>query len=131
MDKGDKMTKQEIIEWAGEEYGTEPEYLWARYPEFAVLRNPDGKWYGILMNVPKNKFGLESDEEVEVLNVKADMMLIDMLVKQPGFYRAYHMNKRRWISIFLDGSVSEAAIKDLLSDSYEMTRKKRKKRQQD
>ena len=46
------ITKEDIYEWARDEYGTSPEYLWAAYPEFGVLRAPNGKWYGIVMNVP-------------------------------------------------------------------------------
>lgn len=55
---------------------------------------------------------------VEAINVKADTMLIDSLVNEPGFYRAYHMNKRYWISILLDGSVSDETIKGLIEESY-------------
>jgi predicted DNA-binding protein (MmcQ/YjbR family) len=59
--------------------------------------------------------------------VKADMMLIDLLINQPGFYRAYHMNKTQWISIFLDGTADDVTIKNLLADSYEKTSKKKKR----
>lgn len=119
------MTRQELINWVKKEYDTTPEYLWSKSPNHAVLRNKNDKWYGIVMEIPKNKFGIDSDEVVDVLNVKADMILIDMLVGQPGFYRAYHMNKTHWISIFLDGSAPDEAIKNLLAESYEKTGKKK------
>lgn len=93
--------------------------------KYAVLRNSNNKWYGIVMDVPKNKFGIDSDEVVDVLDVKADTIIIDMLVGQRGFYRAYHMNKNQWISIFLDGSVSEDIIKNMIAESYEKTGKKK------
>lgn len=119
------MTRQEILDWVKREYSTVPEYKWAKFPNYAVLRNRDNKWYGIIMDVPKNKFGIDSDEVVDVLDVKSDTMLIDMLVGQAGFYRAYHMNKTQWISIFLDGTVSDETIKNMLADSYEKTSKKK------
>lgn len=119
------MTKQELLHWVKNEFGTEPEYLWAKYPGYVVLRNKNGKWYGVIMNVPKNKFRIDSDEVVDVLNVKADMTLIDMLVSQPGFFRAYHMNKLQWVSVFLDGSAPDESIRYLLAVSYDMTAAKK------
>ena len=120
------MTRQELFDWVKSEYGTLPEYQWTKFPRYAVLRNDDNKWYAVIMDIPKNKFDIDSDEVVDVLNVKADMMLIDMLVKKPGYYRAYHMNKNQWMSIFLDGSVPDEAIKNLIAESYEKTSKKKR-----
>ena len=120
------MTRQELFNWVNSEYGTLPEYQWAKFPRYAVLRNDDNKWYAVIMDIPKNKFDIDSDEVVDVLNVKADMMLIDMLVEKPGYYRAYHMNKNQWMSIFLDGSVPDEAIKNLIAESYEKTSKKKR-----
>lgn len=120
------MTRQEVIDFVKKEYGTNPEYLWERTPDCAVFRNKDNKWYGIIMDVSRRKFGFDSDELVDVLNVKADPVFIDMMVGQPGFYRAYHMNKTQWISVFLDGSAPAETIKAMLSDSYAMTSKKRR-----
>lgn len=120
------MTRQELFDWVKAVYDTTPEYQWAKYPGYAVLRNNDNKWYAVIMDVPKNRFGIDSDEVVDVLDVKADMMLIDMLVGQPGYYRAYHMNKNQWISIFLDGSVSDETIKNMIAESFEKTSKKKK-----
>lgn len=121
------MTRDEILDWVKKEYGTIPEYQWVKFPNYAVLRNKDDKWYGIIMDVPKKKFGIDSDDIVDVIDVKADQLLIDMLVETPGFYRAYHMNKNQWISIFLDGTAADENIKNMIADSYEKTSKKKKK----
>ena len=49
--------RENVFEYTKNEYGVEPEYLWARFPDFAVLRRKDSKkWFGIIMNVNKNKF---------------------------------------------------------------------------
>lgn len=39
---------------------------------------------------------------------------------------AYHMNKQHWVSIILDGTMEEADILMLLSDSHALTAPKRK-----
>lgn len=39
---------------------------------------------------------------------------------------AYHMNKEHWNSIILDGKVGDDAIRNMICDSYELTKPKRK-----
>ncbi len=45
-----------------------------------------------------------------------------MLREQSGYLPAYHMNKERWITIRLDGSVPEEEIKNLIDMSYHLTK---------
>lgn len=58
---------------------------------------------------------------VPVRWVKCDPRLVGTLRCQEGFHEAYHMNKEKWISIRLDGSVPESQIKTLLALSYDLT----------
>ncbi|MCD8069241.1 MAG: RNA 2'-phosphotransferase [Lachnospiraceae bacterium] len=70
------MDRQQIFDYVKEKYGTSPEYLWARYPSYAVLRHSDNeKWYGIVMDVPKNKLGLQGTDVVDILDVKCDPVI--------------------------------------------------------
>ena len=50
--------RQQILDFASSNYGTEAEYLWRDCPRYAVLRHPRGKWYGVIMDVPYNKLGV-------------------------------------------------------------------------
>ncbi|MCC8046069.1 MAG: MmcQ/YjbR family DNA-binding protein [Clostridiales bacterium] len=58
--------------------------------------------------------------------VKCDPVMIDMLRQSPGFLPGYHMNKTNWLSILLDGTVSDEQILDLLDLSFQITAKKKK-----
>ena len=40
----------------------------------------------------------------------------------------WHMNKRHWISVILDGSMADGDILPLIEDSYELTGPKKRKR---
>ena len=40
---------------------------------------------------------------------------------------AYHMNKKHWNTIIVDGSVSSAILKEWIDDSYKLVRKKKKR----
>lgn len=119
------MKREELFQWVLEQYGTVPEYLWADSPDAAIIRNREGKWYGLVMTIPRRKLGLERDDVVDVLNVKADPELIDMMVDNIGFFRAYHMSKTKWMSILLDGTVPAETIRSLIADSYNLTHRKK------
>ena len=125
------MDRQAVFNWTAQQYGTEPEYLWAQYPSYAVLRGSGGKWYAAVMDVPRSKLGLQGEEKVDILNVKCDPVLVGALRLQPGFLPAYHMNKNSWISILLDGTVSDEEIKTLIDISYALTMPKRGRRPKD
>ena len=74
----------------------------------------------IIMVVEKKILGLEEDGKINILDVKCDPDLVGMLIQTYGFLPGYHMNKRHWITILLDESVSEAKTLDFLDMSYDL-----------
>ena len=117
-----KLNRDDIFQYAKYTYGTEPEYLWRKFPRYAVLRNPNsGKWYGAVMEVPRERLGLAGDGDIDIFDVKCAPMLIGPFLERQGFLPAYHMNKRNWLTILLDGSVPEDEILRLLDLSFDMT----------
>lgn len=123
-----KVTRQDILQYADENYSTQAEYLWADTPTAAVLRHSTNrKWYAVLMEVRRERLGLSGEGVVDVLNVKCDPLLIGSLLKSNGFLPAYHMSKAHWISILLDGSAPLEDILPLVDLSFQMTEKKRRK----
>ena len=116
------MERKELFEWAKETYGTEPDYPWNDWN--CVLRHKhNNKWYALIMEIEETKLGLNSDKIVDVLNVKCDPLLIGSLRMKEGFYPAYHMNKDKWISILMDGTVPDNEIMELVELSYSLTKK--------
>ena len=120
-------TRKDVLTFAGENFGTTPEYPWAKYPDYAVLRNSNGKWYAILMSVPCDKLGVKGSGKKEIVNVKSSSADVDFLLKQKGFLPAYHMNKEGWISILLDGSVEKDLVFALLNESAALTQAGKKR----
>lgn len=119
------MTRQELFSLVKEQYKTEAEYPWHDWN--AVLRHADnGKWYGVVLEVKKDKLGLIGEGEVDVLNVKSDPVMIGICRNMDGFFPAYHMNKEHWVSILLDRPELDESIKNMLQISYELTSKNRK-----
>src|SRR5574344_1134945 len=117
------MKREEIFKYVKEEYDTTPEFTWDKYPLYAVLKHSNNKWYGIVMNVAKEKLGLDGKEEVDVLDVKCPPELIGSLRESKNIFPAYHMNKEYWITILLDENVDKEKVKQLIDLSYELTTK--------
>jgi len=111
-----------ITNWIKEKYGDEPEFEWEKFPGYATFRNKDNKkWYGIIMNLAKGKLEEKATGEVEILDIKLEANEIENLLKQDGFYPAYHMNKKSWITIILDNTISDEKIMNLIDKSYSYT----------
>lgn len=84
----EKSLRKNILDYANKKFGNIPEYLWFRFPQFAVLRHTDnGKWYAIIMDVPREKLGLAGSEKVDILNVKMrDSFFCGLFNKSPRIY---------------------------------------------
>lgn len=112
-----------ITNYIKEEYKVEPEFLWESTLGAGVFRNESSKkWFGIIMNVNRGKLDKGAAGEIEVLNVKLDENIITNLLKEKGFFPAYHMNKKSWISIILDDKVSDKKIISCINMSYNNTK---------
>lgn len=123
------VTRKEIFEYVNQKFGTKPEFLWPKFPSYAVLRNTkNSKWYAVLMKVEKKKLGLEGDENIEILNIKCDPIMIGSLLDGIKYFPGYHMNKANWVSIRLGGNVSREEVFNLIDLSYEMSQKNSKKK---
>ena len=81
------------------------------------------------MEWERGKLGMPGAGSVCALNVKCEPVLIGSLRERPGFHPAYHMNKDKWITVRLDGSVAAEEIRNLVDLSYRLTMPKPKKYQ--
>lgn len=114
----------EIIEYVRNKYNDEPEYLWQKFPTNAVLRRKDNqKWYAALMIVPKNKLGLDSNENAAIIDIRFNEKELPLKIDGKRYFPGYHMNKKYWITILLDGSVPIEKICGYIDKSYDSVSK--------
>lgn len=120
--------KQQIINYIIKKYGDKQEYLWEKSPTSSIIRRKDNqKWYVVFMNISSKKLGIETDQNIDVINVRVESQEIEKLLKRPGYFPAYHMNKKNWISISLEGELEIQEIFEKIELSYNLVCGKRKK----
>ena len=106
-----------------EKYGNQLEYLWGKSPDTAVLRHEGNKkWYAVLMKISWDKLEKGREGLVEAVNLKHHQV-VDLL-SQKGIYPAFHMNKRYWISVAFDDTLSDETVLELIEKSWNLTTKK-------
>ena len=122
------MTRQEFLDMCLNSYGTAADYPFDEDSLTAVLRHGDNrKWYAIVMRVPRSKFGFESDEVIDVVNLKQPTEMFGSFGTSDGVYPAYHMNKLHWISVLLPDAPDDV-VSFLTNASFEATKSKMKKK---
>ena len=112
-----------IMGYVQEKYGNQLEYLWEQSPDTAVLRHEESqKWYAVLMKISWDKLDKGKEGLVEAVNLKHDC--VTDLLTQRGIYPAFHMNKRYWISVAFDDTLSDEMVLELIERSWNLTSKK-------
>ena len=122
------MNRKDFLKYCLDIYGTSPDYPFNEDFETAVLRHTDNrKWYAIVMRVPRRKFGFDSDEVIDVVNLKLPTEMFGSFGTTDGVYPAYHMNKLHWISVLLPDAPDDV-VQFLVNVSFEATKAMKKSR---
>ena len=109
-----------VTKYIMSKYKDNPEFLWDKYPGCGIFRNKrNKKWYAAILNVDRSKI-TKGSGEIEVLDIKLSEDMVNSLLKENNYYEAYHMNKKSWITIILDDSLSDEIVFSLIDISYKL-----------
>ena len=112
-----------IIEYVNVKYSIEFEYLWAKFPNNAIVRRLDNqKWFAALLTVERSKIGVSGEGIIEVIDLKMRAEDKEKIIGNDKYLPGYHMNKNHWFTICLDGRVSFEEIIDELNASYQLVK---------
>lgn len=108
-----------IIDYISDTYGGKIEFLWD--DDNGIIRRDDNKkWYIVFMNISKIKLGFKDNSKVEIINLRLKCEDVPAIIDNESFFPAYHMNKKYWISVLLDGGADTEHIFRLIDESYKL-----------
>lgn len=111
----DILNKEDIIEYCLELPNTYEDYPFPD-DDFSVTikHTSNNKWFALIMKVKEKLY----------LNVKTNPDYSDILRNTYEYIiPAYHMNKEHWNTIIVDENVDVGIVKELIEQSYELTKK--------
>ncbi len=112
----------DVINYIKKKYKDELEFLWEKFDDNAIWRNKqNNKWYALLLTVSESKLGIESDDIIEIIDLRYQKEKIEEIIDNKNIFPGYHMNKKSWITIKLDNSVDIKQIYKLIDNSYKIS----------
>ena len=144
-----KDLKDDYIAWIKSQFGAEPDFPWPDdAPWSFVFRCPNEKWFALVMRIKYRQLGqsgqakncsrnffnafqsitgcqqpYSGDEEVWVVNMKADQAEIPNLIDKKSIFPAWHMNKKHWITVLLTAVTDFEKLCELTQKSWELVSK--------
>lgn len=113
--------KDKLFAYVKNKYQTIPEYPWLKKNNHATLKTKqNNKWYGIILTIPYTSLGIDKEGMVDVINLKNKPEIIENLIDHQTYFPAYHMNKKYWLSVVLNGSLDVEVIYQLIDESYQL-----------
>lgn len=86
------MKRNDLIKYVQQEYICDIDYPWEKYPDYVVIRRRDNqKWFAGIFTITGHQVGLDTNEPMDVVNLKCEPDLIPTLIRESGIYLAYHI----------------------------------------
>lgn len=107
-------------------FGDATDQPFAKFPTFTAFRHPvNQKWYGLVGKIQLGKLQVgqedwlqeELETAVEIVNIKVKPEILSDLLSMDGIYPSYHMSKKTWVTIVLDGRVADEVLFNLVTES--------------
>lgn len=114
------MTRDDFFRMVRDRFQINPDYPFAGDFINAVFRRKDNlKWFAIVMTVDANKLGIGAFGELDIVNLKCTDEDRERLADVENVLPAYHMNKKRWLTVILDEQEDfDTQLIDLVDKSY-------------
>lgn len=81
------------------------------------------KWYGAILTVSGRKLGLPTDEILEIIDLRLEKELMEQTIDNVRYFPGWHMNKKNWYTIILDGRIQTEEVCTRIDESYRLAKK--------
>lgn len=108
------MNREDIIKYSLSLKNTYEDYPFPDDNTSATIKHTENrKWFALIMDVKDSLY----------LNVKTEPHYSELLRSSYDYIiPAYHMNKEHWNTIIISDKVDETLVKELIKQSYELTK---------
>ena len=112
---------QQILDYIRDTYGDEIEYPWKDDTAAVIRSRLSRKWYVLFMEILPEKIGLGGQKPIRVMNLHGTAEQVAALVDGQKYFPGYHMNRKYWYTLCLDGSVPFAELQERIAESFRLS----------
>lgn len=116
--KDDKVL-DELLEYVLKKYNTVPDHP---FSDDSIVLRVNGKWYALIMEIDKSRI-MDDRGKCLTMNLKIDKDKIPSIIDNKSIFKAYHMNKKYWITVLLDNTIDKNYLYSLVDESYSLVMK--------
>lgn len=118
---------QQVLDYIRVNYGDEIEYPWKDDTAAVIRSHLSRKWYVLFMEILPGKIGLGGQKPIRVMNLHGTAEQVAALVDGKKYFPGYHMNRKYWYTLCLDGSVPLGELQQRIAESFLLSQPKKKK----
>ena len=123
------LTLAEIEEYILSNYQATADQSFEGDPTVTIFRRLDNNQrFAATKNVGCRSVNVERVGRIDILNVSVNPRLVATLREREGFRPAWRMNRNKWVTVLLDGTVPDDEIRTYLDMSYKNAGRKGGKR---
>ena len=117
---------EELLRYVQETYGDEIEYPWKDMDAAVIRSHLTKKWYAVFMKVPPSKIGLGGSQPIRIMDLHGTAEQVASLVDGKRYFPGWHMNRKYWYTICLDGSVPMDELQRRIDASFALSQPKKR-----
>ena len=119
---------EELLRYVQNTYGDEIEYPWKDDMDAAVIRSHlTRKWYAVFMKVHPSKIGLGGSQPIRIMNLHGTAEQVAVLVDGERYFPGWHMNRKYWYTVCLDGSIPMFELQRRIDESFKLSQPKKRR----
>ena len=114
----------EILSYIRDAYDDEIEYPWKDKSNAVIRSSITKKWYAVFMRIHPSKIGIGGSQPIRVMNLHGTAEQVSALVDGEKYFPGYHMNRKYWYTVCLDGSVPMDELRGRIGESFKLSQLK-------
>lgn len=117
---------EELLRYVQETYGDEIEYPWKDMDSAVIRSHLTKKWYAVFMKIHPGKIGIGGSQPIRIMNLHGTAEQVAALVDGELYFPGWHMNRKYWYTVCLDGSIPMLELQLRIDESFELSQPKKR-----